>query len=319
MPSKIFGGKTLIMRFLSRGVLTAAVLSGAALGVAAPAQAAETDLTISATRLVLEPGQRGYTGTYHVTVTNTGDEPAVADLRVIETTPGAWRGLRPDDSYCFTDTWGTTPVGYLCELPGGEVAPGEIRKFRIDMGVLTTPRDHALRGADTLTTLVSSSDSTRVVASASSPTLFRSTTGSLRDPQPYVQDEQSDISVTAGDVTLTPDPEGGFTGKVPVTIRWNGDAPHHGINTETVVPEGFEARGADADDITCMFPYCYVADEPLMPGETITVNLEVYAPEGTPSGTTATGAIVATGSWWGGALSNVDPDANRAPFRMTIA
>nr|WP_221381844.1 hypothetical protein [Actinoplanes polyasparticus] len=298
---------------IGRGLTAAALLAGATLGAAAPAQAAEPGLTVSATRLVFEPGEHGYTGTYHVTVTNTGSAAVGAAVKIVEPVAGAFRQLRPGVACMFAE-----PVDGRrtldCDLPGGSLAPGQVRKFRVDAEALTTPRDYAMQGNDTLTTVYSLSDSAQ--ATASSPTLFRSTTGVLRNPQPYVQDRDADITATAGDVTLTPNGEGVLTGRVPVTIRWNGDAGHSGITTETVVPAPFEARGAGPDNV-CMYPYCDVSG-PMYPGQTIGVELEVEAPADTPSGTVTTGSIRVYAPLGNEQLSEDTPDVAVAPFRITV-
>ncbi len=301
---------------IGRGLIAASLLTGAALGVAAPAQAADTDLAISATRLVLEPGERGYTGTYHVTVTNTGDEPAGASVRIVEPVAGSFRGLRPSEA-CLYDgpVSGRRVIG--CGLPGGELAPGEVRKFRIDFGVLTTPRDVAMSAADTTTQLVRSGADT-VLATATSRTLFRSTTGVLTRPQPYVQDVQTDLSVTSpGEVTLTRQGDGSFLGTLPVTVRWGGDAPHDELALETLVPEGFEFAGA-GNDTMCMFPWCYLAGGPFAPGQTSTLDLQITAPAGTPTGTTGTGTATAVASWRYTEQTDIDPADNTASFRIVV-
>ncbi len=298
---------------VARGLVVAAVVAGVGLGVSGPAQAAAEDLTVSATRLVFEPGERGYTGTYHVTVTNTGVEPTYANVRIVEPVTGAFVGLRPNEA-CLTDWSGPGPNAHVCTVPGGQIAPGAARKFRVDLAVLTAPQAYAMSPADTTTTIVGP-DST-LLATASSRTLFRSTTGVLTRPRPYVQDDFTDLSVAASDVTLAEQADGSFLGVLPVTVRWDGDAPHFDLVVETLVPEGFEFRGA-GPDVMCGLVECVVPGGAFMQGESRTLELQIGAPAGTAAGTTGTGSVRGYENWFDD-LPDADPSDDTASFRLTV-
>ncbi|GID31806.1 hypothetical protein [Paractinoplanes brasiliensis] len=305
----------MIIRILGRGLLTAAVVSTAALGVAtAPAQAAPADLTVSATRLVLEPGERGYTGTYHVTITNAGDEATSAGVRILEPIAASFRQLRPGGGGCLTRFTESGRTANDCVVPGGAVQPGEVRRFRVDFGVLTTPQAFAMSASDTATQLVSAD--LEVLATATSRTLFRSTTGELTRPRPYVQDDHTDLTVSAGDVRLTEQADGSFLGTVPLTVRSNGDAPHWDLILNTVVPEGFRVLGA-GNDAMCGGGECVIPGGAFLPGESRTLEVEVSAPAGTPLGDAGTGTAEGRESWFTD-LPEADPSDNTATFRLTV-
>ncbi|MDY7089122.1 MAG: hypothetical protein SYR96_28950 [Actinomycetota bacterium] len=305
----------MLTRVFVRGLVAVAVVSAGALtAAAAPAQAAPADLAISATRAVLEPGERGYTGTYHVTVTNTGDEPAHANVRVVEPVAGSFRQLRPGGGGCLIRFLGPGPTANDCVVPGGAIQPGEVRKFRVDLVVLTTPQAFAMRAPD-ITTSILGSDS-EVLATATSRTLLRSTTGELTRPRPYVQDEQTDLTVSAGDARLTEQADGSFLGTVPVTVRSNGDAPHWDMIVNTVVPEGFQVLGA-GNDVMCGGGECVMPGGAFLPGESRTIDLEVSAPAGTPLGDAGTGTAAVRENWHV-ELPEADPSDNTASFRITV-
>src|SRR5690349_13047463 len=97
---------------IGRGLLAAALLTGAGLGA------------------------RGYTGTYHVTVTNTGSEPAGAGVRIVEPVAGSFRKVRPS-GMCWYGRLVEGRQALNCDLPGGSLDPGEVRKFRVDAEALT--------------------------------------------------------------------------------------------------------------------------------------------------------------------------------------
>ena len=82
-------------------------------------------------------------------------------------------------------------------------------------------------------------------------------TGSLRNPRPYVQDTKSDISVTAQDATLVPQEDGGYAGRLPVTVHYAGDAPHWELDADITLPDGFELNGVDPSE-ACGTTWCPV-------------------------------------------------------------
>ncbi|WP_433494443.1 hypothetical protein ACQP26_28425 [Micromonospora sp. CA-248089] len=212
-----------------------AIILAAALGVVAslalagaPAQAATGSTATVADRLVLEPTERGYRGSLEVDLTYHGAEPTFARYVVTEPIVGSY----------LNDAWATScyssghqlPDGRIrveCEVPGGRLMPGEHRRFRVDFQVLTAVQAYAMKaGNGRLAVTVDG----QTVTDETFRTRFRSTTGSLADPQPYVQDTQVDLSVSvAGPLTLVRHPAGGFAGTVRVTVSAHTDAPHRGV------------------------------------------------------------------------------------------
>jgi hypothetical protein len=307
----------LILRTLGRGLLAAAVVSSAVLGVAtAPAQAAAdpADLTISATRLVFEPGERGYTGSYQVSITNTGDEAQYANVRVVEPVAGSFRELRPGGGGCITEFLSSGRTANVCFVPGDAIQPGATRRFRVSLVALTAPQAFAMRGPDTTTQIVGAGSA--LLATATSRTLFRSTTGELTQPRPYVQDDHTDISVGASDVRLTEQADGSFLGRVPVTVRWNGDAPHWDLSVTTAVSEGFELSGNGPEQV-CGYAECIVPGSAFVTGESRTIEVEISAPAGTPVGTEGTGTVGARASWFT-ELPEADSSDNTATFHIAV-
>ena len=301
---------------IGRGLVTAAVVVAATVGGAGIAQAAAAEPTISVTagRLVLEPGARGYQGSLPVVVTYQGDQPDYANFTLVEPVPGAFTGLRPSEACTFnTPEEGPREIG--CGVPGGDLRPGERRRFVIDFQVLTTPRDYAM-SAPASSIEVALGSTPGVTAGATSATLFRSTSGSVRNPQPYVQDTKSDISVTVQDATLVRQDDGSYAGRVPVTVRYAGDAPHYELFADIALPEGVELQGLDPEEV-CGITWCSVPGGRFMAGETRTFHVLVSAPATTPTGAAGSGAITITSNWSGN-VEDVDPSDNTAPFALTI-
>lgn len=103
------------------------------------------------------------------------------------------------------------------------LAPGESVRNVLDFHVLTNPRRYPMSMSGGWVEVYSTNGG--LVASKSFGALFRSTSGSLAHPRRYVQNTQPDAAIdSVGPVTL--DPEGSGNLRVPVTIRYRGDAPH---------------------------------------------------------------------------------------------
>lgn len=83
-----------------------------------------------------------------------------------------------------------------CSVPGGALQPGEQRAFTINFRVLTTTRPYAMAtpgGQINVTT----GDGNPANDTAGFTALFRSTTGSLSHPRPYVRDTNADATMSA--------------------------------------------------------------------------------------------------------------------------
>lgn len=291
--------------------MVAAVLAGTTLGTGTTAQAAEPSVTVQAGRLVLEPGERGYRGLLPITITYQGDEPTGANLEFEEPVAGSFVTVLPSEA-CMSGPSETGRLDVSCSV--AELQPGETRRVRLEFQVLTAPRGHAMRAADT-TLEVSLQSDPAVRATAAARTLFRSTTGSLSKPQPYTQDTRSDLSVTAGDATLTPQPDGGFAGRVPVTVHWAGDAPHYDLDARFALPAGFTWTGTDPS-APCG-ESCPLPGGTYMQGESRTFDLLVSAEPGIAPGATGTGSTTVSAQWFG-SLDDVDPSDNTAEFTLTV-
>lgn len=300
--------------FVGRGLVATAVIATTMVGTAVAADAAVTTLEVQAGRLVLEPGSRGYLGSLPVTIAYQGDAPDYANITIVEPVAGAFRALDPSEACMYGDLVdGRRTLG--CSVPGGDLAPGERRQFTVDFGVLTSPRAFAMQAADT-TVEVSLGGQPNVRATAGSKTLFRSTTGTLVQPRPYVQDTRSDLTVTAGNATLTVQEDGTYAGRVPVTIRWAGDAPHDELGIELPVLSGFDWYGVDPSEV-CAGTWCTVPGGRFMAGETRTFDVLVTAPADAVPGTVGTGEVTASANWAAPTL-DVDPSDNTAPFTLTV-
>ena len=215
--------------FRKTGTLLTAVLLGltATVATTGPAVAAPADRdgrTLSVGKLILSPTERGYRGSVSLTVTNTGSEGDYFYYKLREPVPGAFQydgtacdmfDMRVEDNRrvancSLTDNW-------------ADLAPGESTRNVLDFHVLTTPRTYPMIMNEGWVEVYSSIDG--LVARTPLSALFRSTNGSLTRPRPYVQDAQPDASIRLdGPVTVLPDGEGNL--RVPVTIRYDGDAPH---------------------------------------------------------------------------------------------
>jgi hypothetical protein len=303
-----------IRKNIGRGVVAAAAVVAATVGTAGVAHAATPTIEVQAGRLVLEPGARGYHGSLPVVVTYHGDQPDYAGITIVEPVAGAFTGLRPEEACGFNPQEnGLREIG--CGVPGGDLRPGERRRFVIDFEVLTAPRDYAM-SAPATPIEVSLGNAAGGTASATSATLFRSTTGSLRDPRPYVQDTKSDISVTAQDATLVKQDDGDYAGRVPVTVHYTGDAPHFELGADIALPDGVEFHGVDPSE-ACGTTQCSVPGGRFMAGETRTFDLLVSAPATAATGPAGSGAVTVTNSWYS-TVEDVDPSDNTAAFALTI-
>ncbi|MGN9811791.1 hypothetical protein ACTMSW_20825 [Micromonospora sp. BQ11] len=304
------------MRFRLSTVL-AGVLSLAAVSVfAAPAaQAASASTASTATvadRLVFEPTARGYRGSLQVELTYQGSEPGRARYVITEPVPGSYVNLE----------WGTScysggealPDGRIrveCDVPGGELQPGERRAFTIDFEVLTTVQPYAMKAANGRLAVTVGG---KTVTNEAFSTRFRSSTGSLRDPQPYVRDTRPEASLTSvGDLTLVRQPDGGFLGRLPLTVRYDSDAPHWALNVVTQgLPAGVGESYTDPSDGCAHF--CVPGGQ-FMEGEERSFDLIFRGEAGTPLGDLGEASIEVQVNW--DPAVDADPSDNTGTFSVT--
>lgn len=294
-------------------------------GVLAPettASASSVDSTTIATiqvgDLVLDPGARGYTGTLPVTVKYTSREPGYLDLTITEPVAGAWQSMANGEG-CV---WGTVTEGrrtISCYI--GSFTQGESRDVSSVFRVLTTPQPYAMSA---VTVDIAATRVDQPVGKVKQyTTKFRSTKGSLRNPRPYVQDTQSDASIsTAGAVTMVRQADGYYLGHLPMKATWNGDAAHWLLNIDAALPDGWIVWDTDPQSGYPCAGGCSVPGPngpQLMQGETVGFDLVIYAPEGTPAGTYRPLTARAAASWTDGELTDVTPFDNTATFIATVS
>ncbi|MEE6260459.1 hypothetical protein [Plantactinospora sonchi] len=296
-------------------VLAGVLGLAAALSMGAPAaQAAPAPSTASIPdRLVLEPTEFGYRGALEVELTHQGSEPGRATYVITEPVPGSYQNLEWGMS-CYSGGE-ALPDGRIrveCDVPGGELQPGEQRAFTIDFQVLTEIKSYAMSaGNGRLAVKVGG----EVVADESFRTRFRSSTGSLRDPRPYVRDQQPESGITAGDLALVRQPDGSFEGRLPLTVRYDSDAPHSGLYVITRdLPTGvYETHTVPSDGCA---HFCVPGGQ-FMEGEARSFDLVFVAPADTALGDLGEAGIEVQTD-----VSFPDPDAdpsdNVTTFSVTV-
>lgn len=302
-----------------RIVVALAVALAAVPALAAPAAAggvrSAPTASISLGDLVLDPGERGYQGALPVTVTNTGTTASDFGVLVHEPVGGSFEGTDPMWACGYQ-----TPVDnrrvVSCGVPGGPLDPGEQRSFTVTFHALTTPRPYAMT-FEGGSAAVQSSDGVLELDRASFLTRFRSTSGSLTDPQPYVQDQLTDASIVAADdVTLTRQPDGTYTGWIPVTVRYGGDARHDGLWAEASLPGGVVVVRAEPELGIGTFT-SFAAGEDFMPGEERDIDVLLRAPAEAVPGVIGTGAFTLGTVFGFDEVPDVDPSDNTVTFGIT--
>ncbi|MGC4767810.1 hypothetical protein ACLQ25_02350 [Micromonospora sp. DT44] len=218
--------------FRKTGTLLTAALLGltATIGGAGPAAAAPertVGAELSLSKLILNPTERGYQGSAELTVTNTGSENDYFYYKMREPVPGAFQ-FWGSDCDAFDQRVEQNRRVANCSSPDWmTLDPGESFRVTLDFNVLTDPRNYPMSMGGGWVE-VYSVEQDEPVASKSFGALFRSTTGSLIRPRPYVQDTQPDAAIeSVGPVTL--DPEGSGMLLLPVTVSYRGDAPHDSL------------------------------------------------------------------------------------------
>ncbi|MEV6632984.1 hypothetical protein AB0M54_19770 [Actinoplanes sp. NPDC051470] len=308
------------MRTLLRaGVLTLAAGS-LLLGSTVAAQAAPAGtITIKAdTRLVLQPAEFGHTALFTVSFHNTSDQPYSGDVTFTE--PIA-------QSAAVTDQLGACGLGqtpdrrtiYNCGLD--PIQPGETRLVELPFVVPAKPQPFAQIAPD-LGTIEAGGSTVSFAA------IFQSTTGSTSNPVPYEQDTTAALTVTAGDVVLRRQADGTFQGLVPVTVRNNGDAPHHDLDAEIALPAGIEdwpdldvADGCTGGGVLPRPPGgatngCSVIGGKLAEGQQRNLVWTVKAPAGSVPGSLGAGTALVLLN--GGAARQTD-GGDQDTFTVTIA
>jgi hypothetical protein len=231
---------------------------------------------------------------------------------------GAWQGMNNGEG-CV---WNTADEGRRtssCIVVS--LKHGEIRDITQSFRVLTATRPFAMSAVNAD---IWAAQGERTVSKVKRySTTFRGTNGSLSNPQPYVQDQVSDasLSLDSPTVAMVKQPDGTFRGRLPVIVTWNGDAAHWGVNMDAELPNGWIVWDTDPEIGYPCAGGCLVPGPNgpvLMQGETVSFGLIIYAPKGTAAGsygpiTTHIGAF-----WTEGELGDVSPADNNAVFTATV-
>ncbi|WP_200206147.1 hypothetical protein [Micromonospora coerulea] len=296
----------------------AAVLALAAPAAAAPAATFDADVSVG--RLVLDPTERGYRGTLPVTVTNRGTTGTYFSVTIVEPVAGSIGNLSPDSACGFQGLVENRRV-VNCLVPGPDLRPGERRSFSVAFQALTTPRDVAMIAQGGQVSVNPGDGSPEVADQESFAALFRSTSGSLRNPVPYVQDTQARASIsTAGAATLVRQEDGSYLGRLPVTVRWAGDAAHDLLFVDaTALPAGVAIWGTDPEDLPSFFTNFVVPGGRFMAGEQRNFDVLLRAEPGTVPGALGGATFQLSTQWDGYVVADTDPTDNVATFTVTAA
>ncbi|BCY10686.1 hypothetical protein [Actinoplanes sp. L3-i22] len=299
------------MRTILRAGAIALAAGSLVLSSGVAAQAAAGTVTFSVNRLVFEPGQYGHTGSVRITIKNRTSGVFNDYLTITEpiaSTFGQFVGTGP----CLLNSSGR--VTAVCEL-ATPIQPGANGVVTINFQSPAKPQPFPQIAPDPGT--VETAGST-----AQFDAIFRSTTGKLANPKPYVQDTVSQFAVTANDVTLHRQEDGSFLGVLPVSVRSDSDAPNSGLWTELATPAGIDPWAASNPQGVCTgggilptppdgFVNGCSVDGQTAEGETRTFEWVLTAPAGTPLGSLGTAtALIGSGQTDG---------ANQATVAVTIA
>ncbi|GAA4707646.1 hypothetical protein [Phytohabitans rumicis] len=309
--------------------LVAALAGTVALGLGvAPAAAATSSGTAdrvrhgnaSATfeRLILAPTARGYEGTLPVTIHNGGTEASYFRLLFREPVAGSFKQTTPQQ-FCQTVVGDTGDRStYECFLD--RIAPGGDLTVHFTFRALTATKPYPMRADGGR---IAISDSTSLDAPRSTyrgfTTLFRSTRGALHPARTYQQDQHADARLTvAGEVRLTRQPNGWYTGTLPVTVRHGTDAAHWGLRVGvTVTDDRATLVGTEPSEVPCYYT-CDAPGDLFMEGEERSFDLLFEAPPDAVPGTVEATATLTT-YWRYDEVTERTPADNTATFRVTIA
>lgn len=257
---------------MRRRLLVGALGTAALLVALAPAGAASAGnrnhgSSVSVGNLVLQPTERGYRGTLPITITLRGTADVLPVVTVTEPVGGSFTSLLPEGP-CFPLNDGPRRT-VNCTIDRFE--PGERRTVYAEFEVLTDARRYPMVATGGRVDV--SVDSVPVRGGEAFSALFRSTTGSVLHPRPYVQDTVADGSVRVGPAVLNQQADGGYAGQVSVTVGYRSDAPHDELQVQLGLPEGVRT----GEGVFCPFARCVVPGGEFMPGEVRTFDVPLTA------------------------------------------
>jgi hypothetical protein len=303
--------------------LLAAAAAGVALLATMPsaAQAASPPylVDLTNTHLVLNPTERGYTGTMSFTVKWQGTQPnGSLSVSIVEPIAGAWRSIDPE-SACWFNYGDDMRRTIGCGLEGG-FQPGQEVTYTLAFTALTPAQVEPMVAIGGQLSVVDGVSGSTVSPVRKFAATLRGTNGSIKNPTPYVQDTSTDIMLTAASsVMLTRQEDGTFLGRLPMTVIWHGDAPNYGASIEVPLPDGWYTPDTDPSSENPCWQGCSAPGGEFMDGDVRSFDMLIHAPEDAVVG--STGTITArAGAYWGyGELLEVSPEDNTVTFTYTIA
>jgi hypothetical protein len=149
---------------------------------------------------------------------------------------------------------------------------------------------------------------------------LRGTNGKIKDPVPYVQDTQTDITLTAAaSVTLTRQEDGSYLGRLPMTVSWVGDAPNYEAWIDLPLPDGWYTPDTDPSANAPCWQGCTVPGGAFFDGDVRTFDMLIHAPEDTVAGAAGTATATVAANWGFTPLTDVSPENNAVTFSYTVA
>ncbi|MEU2612848.1 hypothetical protein ABZ570_14910 [Micromonospora sp. NPDC007271] len=293
-----------------------ALLASAAPAAAAPASGSPA-ADVSVGQLVLEPTARGYQGNLPITVTNRGRTETYFSVTIVEPVGGSIGNLSPESACGYQGLRDNRRV-VDCMVPGPNLKPGQRRSFSVAFEALTTPRNVAMVAPGGQVSVNAGNGSQEIADTEDFTALFRSTTGSLRNPVPYVQDSQARASIsTAGAATLVRQADGSYQGRLPVTVAWAGDTAHDLLFVDATLPAGVQVWGTDPQDLPSFFTNFPVPGGRFMAGEQRNFDVLLRAEPETVPGDLGRVTFELSTNWDGDVVADADPADNTASFTVT--
>ncbi|GAA1409130.1 hypothetical protein [Catellatospora coxensis] len=301
--------------------LSVLVAAGAALlaATAGPAQAEEPiyPAALTHTRLVLDPAERGYTGTMQFTVTYRGTT-ANPNLSVViaEPTAHSWDSISIDTPCMFN--YGEDQRRSIgCGLESFE--PGQTRTYTLTFHAYTPVQTEPMLATGGQLSIVDGIAGT-VSRVRDFNATFRGANGKLKNPVPYVQDAQTDMTLTAGgSVTLVRQADGSFLGRLPMTLAWHGDAPNNEVWVGVDVPAGWYTPDTEPSANAPCWTGCSAPGGDWFDGEVRSFDMLIHAPEDTVVGSTGTISSTVQNGWGFTPITDVTPADNTVTFSYTVA
>lgn len=308
-------------RFAAALFGTALILTAAPATAAAAAPASTSKASLSIGKLVLEPTERGYQGSLPITVTNKGSAETYFNVVIVEPIAGSFRSLSPGSPCIFRGLVENRRI-IGCDVPDPTILqPGEKRSFSVEFQALTTRRDIPMIADGGQISVIAGNGSAEIADQEDFSAHFRSTSGSLGNPVPYVQDPEAKASISAaGNATLVPQADGSYLGRLPVTVRWAGDAAHDFLFVDaTSLPAGVQIWGTDPQDDPSFLTSFWVPGGRFMAGEERTFDVLLHADAGTMPGDMSNAAFQLSTKWASIVVADTDPADNTTTFTVTAA